>query len=106
MALTGTSEAVRGAAPVAGVGRRQSGGNHDASNKNASTKKAGAAQAEEEFKPWQFDGAMLPYSKTVSKTPKVDNIKKASIILALTAVGMAVIYIGGAALWPKLGKKP
>ncbi|MDO5433606.1 Ig-like domain-containing protein [Eubacterium sp.] len=76
-------------------------------SKTSTVKKANAAAADDEFKPWDFTGAMLPYSKSVSKTPSGnEQLKKASIILGGTAAAMALLYVGGCALWPKLGKKP
>lgn len=99
---TGRSAGYGGVADLQG-GKSSGAGN--AGSKNSTVKKANAAAAGEEFKPWDFDGAMLPYSRSVSKTPSgKEQLKKASAILGSTAVVMAVIYIGGCALWTKFGK--
>ena len=99
---TGRSAGYGGVADLQG-GKSSGAGN--AGSKTSTVKKANAAAAGEEFKPWDFDGAMLPYSKSVSKTPSgKEQLKKASAILGGTAAVMAVIYIGGCALWTKFGK--
>ena len=107
MALTGTSEPVREAAPVEGRLRMQKGNKESSGGMTARASGKTADKAEEEFKPWDFDGAMLPYSRSVSKTPSgKEQLKKAAVILGCTAAAMAALYITGCALWPKLGKKP
>lgn len=107
MALTGTSEPVREAAPVEGRLGMQRGNKESSGGMTARASGKTADKAEEEFKPWDFDGAMLPYSRSVSKTPSgKEQLKKAAVILGCTAAAMAALYITGCALWPKLGKKP
>ncbi|WP_147365312.1 MULTISPECIES: Ig-like domain-containing protein [Eubacterium] len=107
MALTGTSEGVREAAAVEGRLGVQKGNKEGSDGMTARASGKTAGQAEDEFKPWDFDGAMLPYSKSVSKTPSgTEQLKKAAVVLSCTAVAMAVLYITGCGLWPKLVKKP
>lgn len=107
MALTGTSEGVREAAAVEGRLGVQKGNKEGSDGMTARASGKTAGQAEDEFKPWDFDGAMLPYSKSVSKTPSgKEQLKKAAVVLSCTAVAMAVLYITGCGLWPKLVKKP
>lgn len=107
MALTGTSEPVREAAPVEGRLGMQKGIKAGSDGMTARASGKTASKAEDEFKPWDFDGAMLPYSRSVSKTPSgKEQLKKAAVVLGCTAAAMAALYITGCALWPKLVKKP
>ena len=107
MALTGTSEPVREAAPVEGRLGMQKGSKAGSDGMTARASGKTASKAEDEFKPWDFDGAMLPYSRSVSKTPSgKEQLKKAAVVLGCTAAAMAALYITGCALWPKLVKKP
>ena len=107
MALTGTSEPVREAAPVEGRLGMQKGRKEGSDGMTARASGKTASKAEDEFKPWDFDGAMLPYSRSVSKTPSgKEQLKKAAVVLGGTAAAMAALYITGCAVWPKLVKKP
>lgn len=97
MALTGTTEPVR-ASLGAVDGRRQGRSNafmgmrNDGSNGNQRTIKAAANPVEEAFEPWKFEGTYVPPNQTISKQPQENKLKKAAVVLSLSAVGMSIIY--------------
>ncbi|MEG0495017.1 MAG: Ig-like domain-containing protein [Eubacterium sp.] len=97
MALTGTTEPVR-ASLGAVDGRRQGRSNafmgmrNDGSNGNQRTIKAADNPVEEAFEPWKFEGTYVPPNQTISKQPQENKLKKAAVVLSLSAVGMSIIY--------------
>ncbi|MDO4288846.1 MAG: Ig-like domain-containing protein [Eubacterium sp.] len=107
IALTGTSEPVRAAAPVESPSRTQRG---DGASGSGSSKTSGAGKKAADKADnaaaagWRFDGLMLPTGGGETAKNR-ELLKNAGIVLGCSGAALTFLYTLGCALWPKLIKR-